>query len=204
MPLPLILGAAAGIGGAIGNIFSAGAANKRLDSLYKQDPTYSANPLAGQRLALAQTMLNARAPGATIRDEQLQASGANAFDRVQRGATDSSQLLSLGAGLQGQQDQSVVQSGVLDAEDQQRRYQNLSGATEGAIGEGDKVYGDQVRRFGDLSQIRGQQQKNRTNAWQSLSNLGFAGLNLGIAAGKTTTTTPTPATAGAGLGYNTI
>lgn len=172
-----------GLIGGIGSFFGARKSNKQLDQLLKQDPTYTANPIAAQRMALAQTLLNARMPGAAAAERNIYNAQANTMANVNRNATDASQALALAAASQGQANQAFSNLGTQEAQDYQRRYQNLVGAQEGEIQEGDKVYQDQVRRFGDLAQIRGAQAQNRQGVWQSLSNLGFGAMNLGVAGG---------------------
>jgi hypothetical protein len=180
--LPLI-GAAIGLAGAIGKMFGRGKANKRMDQLLKQDPTYAANPIANERLGLAKQLLNARMPGAATMERGIYGAQANAMGNASRNATDSSQLLALGAAGQGQTQQGFQNLGEMEGQDYQRRYNNVVGAQEGVINEGDKVYQDKVRKFGVLSQIRGAQNENKQNTWGDISNLGFAGMNFGLAGG---------------------
>lgn len=178
-----LAGLATGLIGGIGKLFGRGAANKSLSRLQKLDPTYKANPIAGQRLALAQQLLNSRAPGASRVEQNIYANQANRVSNIERGATDASQALALDAAAQGQSNEAFNQLGANEAQDYQRRYSNLTGAQEGVINEGDKVYQDQVRRFGDLAQIRGMQNANRQQNWQDISNMGFGLANFGMAGG---------------------
>lgn len=180
--LPLI-GAAVGILGGIGKMIGRGKANRQMNALLAQDPTYKANPLAGQRLGLAQQLLNARMPGAATAERNIYGNQATTLANVNRNATDASQALALSAGVQGQTNQSFQDLGMQEAQDYQRRYSNLEGAQEGMIAEGDKVYQDQVRKFGVLSQIRGAQNENRQNTWGDISNLGFSAMGFGMQGG---------------------
>lgn len=177
------IGAGLGLIGAIGNLFGARKANKRLEALIGQNPTYKQNPIAGQRLALAQQLLNARMPGAASMERNIYGTQANTLANIQRNATDSSQALALAAGTQGQTNQAFNQLGIQEGQDYYNRLGNLTGAQQGMIQEGDKVYQDQVRRFQDLAAIRGAQTQNTANAWNSVSNLGFGAMNFGLAGG---------------------
>lgn len=177
------IGLGIGLVGGIANIFGASGANKKLDALLKQDPTYTANPIAAQRLSLAQTLLNSRAPGASYAERNIYGNQANQQANIQRNATDASQALALGAANQATTNQAFGQLANQEDQDYQRRYSNLTGAQQGEIQEGDKVYQDQVRRFGDLAQIRGQQNANTQAAWQGISNLGYGIANFGLAGG---------------------
>ena len=182
MPLPLI-GLGLGLIGGIGKLFGRGRANRELDKVLAQDPTYKENPLARQQLGLAQTLFNARMPGASSIERNIYSTQANQLANINRLATDSSQALALAAGTQGQTNNAFNNLGIQEAQDYQRRYGNLEGAEEGVIREGDKVYSDQVRRFGDLSQIRGAQNANRQNNWGDIANLGFGLMDFGLGGG---------------------
>lgn len=182
MPLAAI-GLGVGLIGGIGKLFGASSANQKLNQLEQQDPTYTANPIAAQRLSLAQTLLNARMPGAATAEKNIYNTQANTLAQDQRGATSSAQLLATAGGVQGQTQQSFSNLGQQEAQDYQRRYANLGEAQQGEINEQQKVYQDQVRRFSDLAQIRGAQNANTQNAWSSLSSAGFGLANFGLAGG---------------------
>lgn len=176
-------GAGIGLIGGIGGMFANAKSNRQLNALIKQNPQYKANPIAAQRMDLAQTLLNARAPGAAAAERNIYQTQANTMANVNRNATDASQALAVGAATQGQANQGFTNLASQEAQDYQRRYGNLVQAQEGQIQEGDKVFQDQIRRFQDLAQIRGAQAQNRQASWQSLSNLGFGIMGLGMAGG---------------------
>lgn len=182
MPLPLI-GLAIGVGGAVGRLFSRGKANKDMKDLMQQDPTYKENPLSRQRLALAQTLLNARTPGAVAAERNIYANQANTVSNINRNATDSSQALALATGTQGQANDAFTNLGMNEAQDYQRRYGNYAQAQEGVINEGDKVFQDQVRKFENKVGMQGQINQNRQNSWGEISNLGFGLANFGMSGG---------------------
>lgn len=184
MPLPLaLIGAGLGIAGGIGKMIGRGKSNRQLKALQGQDPKYAENPIAKQRMALAQTLLNARMPGAMQAERNIYQSAANTLGGAQRNATDASQLLAVGAAAQGRQDQSFVDLGQAEASDYQRRLTNLEQAQQGMINEGDKVYQDQIRRFGNQMQIQGAMAENRQNTWGDISNMGFGLADFGLAGG---------------------
>lgn len=179
-----IAGLGLGVIGGIGSIFGARKANRQLEKLMKSNPQYKANPIANQRMGLAQTLLNARAPGAAAAERNIYQNQANMQGQVNRNATDASQAMAMAAAGQGQSNQAFGNLQSAEAQDYQRRYGNLEGAQQGVIQEDDKVYQDQVRRFQDMAQIKGMQNQNRQNSWNSLSNLGFGAMNLGMAGGS--------------------
>ncbi len=185
MPLPLLAGIGLAIGaiGSIGKAAGRRKANKEMDKLLKQDPKYAANPLANQRLALANTLLNARMPGAAAVERNIYQNQANQLGRLDRTATDASQALAMASGIGAGTNQAFNQLGITEAEDYQRRYGNLVNAQEGVIREGDKVFNDDVRRFQNLVGVRGAQQQNRQNTWGDISNFGFAVANMAASGG---------------------
>jgi hypothetical protein len=180
--LPLI-GLGIGLVGGVGRLISRGKANKDLKGLMAKNPTYRENPLAKQRLGLAQSLLNARMPGAATAEKNIFANQANQISNINRGATDSAQALALATGTQGQTNQAISDLGQAEAGDYQRRFGNYANAQEGVINEQDKVYQDQVRRFGDMAQIQGQVNQNRQNSWGEVANLGFGLANFGMGGG---------------------
>lgn len=179
-----IIGGGLGLIGGIGSIFGHKKSQRQLENLIGQDPQYQSNPIAAQRMGLAQTLLNARMPGAAAAERNIYQNQANMMGNVNRNATDASQALALAAAGQGQSNQAFGNLATQEAQDYQRRYGNMVGAQEGMIQEGDKVYQDKVRRFQDLAQIRGMQANNRQTMWNSLSNLGFGAMNLGLSGGS--------------------
>lgn len=176
MPDPISAGMAliGGIGGAI----NAGKTNRKLSELFAGDPAYAANPLVSQQLALSKTLLNARMPGATYAQGQILQNEANQRDAVARNATDGSQLLAEGSVLNNQTNNATLQLGEQEAQDYQRRYGNVVNAAGAAVNEGDKVFQDKVRRLQDQANVIGAQAQNNQGIWNSLTNLGLAGMNL--------------------------
>ncbi len=178
-----IAGLGLGVIGGIGGLFGNRKSNRALEQLIGQNPQYQANPLARQQMGLAQTLLNARMPGAAAAEQNIYQNQANSLGNISRNATDSSQALALASAGQGQTNQAFGNLATQEQQDYQRRYGNLNNAQQGVINEDDKVYQDSVRRFQDLAQIRGAQNANRQNTWGSISNLGFGAMNLGLAGG---------------------
>jgi len=181
--IPMLIGAGLGIAGAVGKMIGRGKANKTMRELQKQNPIYAENPLAAQRLALAQNLFNSRMPGASMMERNIYGGMGNTLSNAQRNATDASQLLSVGAASQGQAQQGFENLQQMELSDQQRRYQNLSGAQEGLINEQDKVFGDQLRRYGNDVQFQGAINENRQNNWGDLSNMGFGAASFGLQGG---------------------
>ena len=172
MPVAAI-GAGLGLIGGIGKMVGRAGANSRLRQLERDNPAYKENPEAAKRLGLANTILNARMPGAASMERNIYANQANTIANAQRGATDASQLLAMGGSAQGQTNQAFDNLGIQEAQDYQRRYGNQVGAQEGVIREGDKVFQDQQRRFQDNVGIEGAINENNQNTWGDISRMGF-------------------------------
>lgn len=180
--LPLI-GLGIGVAGAIGKMIGRGKANKRMAALMAQNPAYEENPLAKQRLGLAQTLLNARAPGAVMAERNIQSNQANNLARMGRNTTDASQLLAMGANAVTQSNEAYNELATNEAQDYQRRFSNVVGAQEGVINEQTKVFNDEVRRFQDNVQMQGAMNENKQNTWGDISNMGFGLMDFGMSGG---------------------
>jgi len=180
MPVAGLISAGVGL---VGGAISRANSNSALSKLLKDDPVYNENPIAAQRLGLAKTLFNARMPGATAVERNINSNQSNTVSNIQRGATDSSQFLSGVAGAQGQTNQAYDRLGIEEAQDYQRRYGNVSNAQEGVMDEQNRVFQDKVRRFQDRAQIQGAQQQNNGATWQELSNFGMGLSNFGMASG---------------------
>ncbi len=174
-----------GVVGAVGGMVSRSNANKKLKKLQDkaEENQYKENPLAAKRLAMANTLLNARMPGATAAEKNNRMSGANALASAQRNATSGNQVLALGAGIQGQEGQQFENLASMEAQDYQRRYGNQQMAMEGQIAEGDKVAGSKQQVLGQQAQLQGAQAANTAANWSSVSNLGFSAANFGMNGG---------------------
>ena len=188
-------GAIAGIGlgliGGIGKMFGRAKANRELKALAKQDPTYSADPrimqMANQRLGLANTLLNARAPGAMQAERNIYSTQAGQLAGLNRSATDASQALAVAAGIGGQTQDAFTNLGQQEAQDYYRRLENQGQAQQGVMNEAQRVEGnmfnDQLRKYQNKMDIQGAMQQNRQNTWGDISNLGFGLADFGLSGG---------------------
>jgi len=186
MPLPLIAGLAVGAIGSVGKMIGRGKANRELRKLGKENPVYSADPrvmqMANQRLGLANTLLNARMPGAVQAERNIYTNQANQLGELNRNATDASQALAVAAGIGGQTNQSFANLGMNEAQDYYRRLGMQQNAQQGVMNEATRVegntYNDSIRRFNDKMAIQGAIQQNRQNTWGDISNFGFTVANM--------------------------
>jgi hypothetical protein len=161
--------------GTVGTIFGAVAgmkADKKLSQLQKEDPVYHGSPYAHQQLGLAQSLLNARMPGAAAQERNIYSNQANYLGQVNRNATDSSQALALAGMAQGQTNQAFNQLGIQEAQDYNNRLQNMNQAYGVATEDKRAVFDDRVRRWQDQVNILMAQNSMRQAGAQSISNLG--------------------------------
>lgn len=163
-------GAAIGVAGGIGKAVSRGKANKRLKALQNENVV---NPLAKQRLGLANTLLNARMPSAASVERNIYQNQANTISNAQRAATSGNNLLLAGAGVQGQTNQAFNALGEDEANDYQRRYANEVAAQEGVMNEEQRVFGNKVQFQGAIS-------ANQQAGWGDISNMGFGIADFGL------------------------
>lgn len=182
---PLTIGGLGlGLIGGLGNLFGGRRkAKKEMDAVLAKDPRYKVNPIAGERYDYAKTILNARMPGAGIAERNIMATQAGQLANINRGATDASQALMLAGGVQGETNQGFQNLAMQESQDYYNRLQNLTGAQQGMIAEGDKKYQDDVRRWENTAKAAGANIQNRANQWNSLSSLGFGVANFGLSGG---------------------
>jgi len=158
---PIIQGAM----GTVGTIFNSIAgikADKKLSKLIKEDPKYTSSPYAAKTLALAETLLNSRMPGAAARERNIYGSGANAMSGITRNATDSSQALAAAAGIQGQQTDAFNSLQMQEGQDYYNKLNNLNSAYGGMTQEYKDMFDDEVRRWQDQVNTVMTQYKMRT------------------------------------------
>jgi len=171
-------------------MFGRGKANRELRSLAKQDPTYSADPrimqMANQRLGLANTLLNARAPGAMQAERNIYSTQGNQLAGLNRSATDASQALAVAAGIGGQTQDAFTNLGQQEAQDYYRRLDYQGQAQQGVMDESQRVEGnmfnDQLRKYQNKMDIQGAISQNRQNTWGDISNLGFGMADFAMSA----------------------
>lgn len=181
--MPIIVGAGIGLVGGVGKMFERGRANRELRNLMNTMPQYKENPEYAKRLGLAQTLLNARMPGAAAAERNIYQTQANQMANVQRGATSGSDVLLAGAGAAGQAGQAFGQLSQAEAADYQRRYGNLAAAQDAEAQEKQRMFEDQLRRYQTQAQLQGAIQENRAATWGDIGNIGTGFASLGVNAG---------------------
>ena len=155
------------------NAKAAKKSNKVLNDLLNEDPTYKKNPLVGQQFDFARQLFGARMFGAQDQERNILSSQGSFQNNINRNATDASQVLALSAAGQAQTNQAFSNLGIQEKQNKYGLLSNLNQAYGNMINEDDKVYNDQIRRFGNKASVRGAQLQNLSSI-----NTGFAnGIN---------------------------
>jgi hypothetical protein len=165
MPIPLAIPIALAAGGQIMNMVQRGKANNTLRDALRNMPK------APRMTGLAQTLLNAKMPGAANLEAQLNKTYASQIANMQRSATSGNQLILGGAGASGQLNQGYNQLQQLDAQDYERRLQYLNTSQQ-------QDFTNSLQEFQNKLGIQGTINQNQSNNWSDLGNLGMAGLNF--------------------------
>lgn len=163
--------------GTVGGIFSSIAGikwDKKMSKLMEEDPAYTEDPYTKQRYGMAQTLLNARMPGAASRERNIYGAGANAVANYGRGATDANQFLSMAAATQGMEGQQFDQMQQQEGQDYYNKLGIYNDASKGMTEEHRNVFDDSVRRWQDKININTAQYKARAAGGQSFTNMGGA------------------------------
>lgn len=169
----MAIGAITGLAGGIGKMIARGKSNREMRDLQKQDPAYAANPLAAQRLSYATALRDARMPGAASAERNIYGNMGNTLSAVQNNASDSSQVLAMAGAAQGQAQKGFEDLANMEAQNKQQQFKQWEQAVQGQIGEQDKVFGDQLRQYGNKVQMQGAQAENRANTWGDIAGMGF-------------------------------
>ena len=184
MPLPALALAGTVLGG-LGSVGKWLFGNKQRKEGKRINPVfnpYQASPYAKQQLGIAQQLFGGRMPGATALEQNIYQNQANTLGNVSRNATDSSQLLSLGAMAQGQTNNAFQNLAIQEAQNKQAMLQNLNQAYGTNIQEGDKVYNSMLQKFQmDTAQknaLMGGGAQNMFGALGDLSSLFLQGSQL--------------------------
>lgn len=165
MPIPLAIPIAMSAAGAIGSMIQRGKANKQLKQALADMP--KAPKMAG----LAQTLLNARMPGAARAEQNIFQTQANQMAQAQRAATSGNQLMLAGAAAAGQTGQALGQLQQQEEAGYGQRLQNLQQAQQAD-------YGNAMQEMQNRMQIQGAMQENKQAMFGELMNLGQAGMSM--------------------------
>lgn len=163
------IGAALGIVGSLGKMAVGGIQAVKAGKIKPVYTPYKESPYARQRLGMAQSLMNGRLAGAGAMERNIAANQASAMGNAQRGATDSSQLLALGAGLQAQSNDAYGDLAIKEQQNQYNLLDNLNRGYDGMTNELDKVYQDKLNKY-----------QMDVNAKQQLNASGYGNIFSGL------------------------
>jgi len=194
MPFPFMaLGAGISGLGSLGKIFAGAKQNKLANQINPVFQQYQQNPLAQENLAVNKNMFYGRMPGAQKAESNIMQAQSNQLAGAQRGATDASQLLAVGAGLQGGTNEAFSNLAAAEGQSKAGLLTNLGQAYRGAISEGDKAYESMLQKYQidrqDKAALRNAGQQNIFGGigdigaglmqYGMFKNMGTGGLNQG-------------------------
>lgn len=115
--------------------------------IHPQWDGYQTSQYAKDNLGNAQNAYNGRMAGASTEEQNILANQANQFANINRTATDGSQALALGAGIQGQTNQGFHNLQTQEAQNKYQMLNNLNVANQGLVQEGDKTYQSNLQKY---------------------------------------------------------
>lgn len=130
------------------------------------------NPFIQALYGEGRNLYQGRMAGAGAAEQNILTNQANTLASAENNATDSSQVLAIGAGLQGQTDQALSDLASREGMDKQRRFGAFSNVSQLMAEEGDKVYQDKLRKYyDDLNYKRALQGASMQNLHNSLEGM---------------------------------
>jgi hypothetical protein len=179
---PFMIGGAVTSGlGALGKVFAGIKQNKLANQINPFFQQYQKNPLAQENLAVNKNMFYGRMPGAQKAESNIMQSQSNLFSNAQRGATDSSQLLAVGSGLQGGTNEAFSNLAAAEGQSKAGLLTNLGQAYRGAISEGDKAYESMAQKFQMDNQAKAAlRQSGMQNIFGGIGDIGAGAMQFGM------------------------
>jgi hypothetical protein len=182
MPNPFMVAGAITSGlGALGKVFSGIKQNKLANQINPVYQQYQENPLAKENLAVNKNMFYGRMPGAQKAESNIMQAQSNQLANAQRGATDASQLLALGAGLQGGTNEAFSNLAAAEGQSKAGLLTNLGQAYRGAISEGDKAYESMFQKYQMDSQAKAAlRNAGQQNIFGGIGDIGAGAMQFGM------------------------
>ena len=126
-------------------------------------------------------MFYGRMPGAQKAESNIMQSQSNIFSNAQRGATDSSQLLAVGSGLQGGTNEAFSNLAAAEGQSKAGLLPSLNQAYRGVISEGDKAYESMAQKFQMDSQAKAAlRQSGMQNIFGGVGDIGAGAMQFGM------------------------
>jgi hypothetical protein len=130
------------------NAFSQAKKQKReANKINPVDVTYQESPYAKEQLSTARNFLNSRMPGANSMQQGIANNQANSFLNLTRAAGSPQQLMAAAGALQGNTNSALDNLAIQESQYKASMLGNFNNALSTMTNEGDKVYGDQLRKY---------------------------------------------------------
>lgn len=179
---PFIIGGALVSGlGALGKVFAGAKQNKLANQINPVFQQYQQNPLAQENLAVNKNMFYGADPASLKAQSNIMQAQSNQLANAQRGATDASQLLAMGAGLQGGTNEAFSKLAAQESEGKAGLLGSLNQAYRGVIAEGDKAYDSMMQKFQMDSQAKAAlRQSGMQNIFGGIGDIGAGAMQFGM------------------------
>jgi hypothetical protein len=178
---PFTIGALVSGVGALGKVFAGAKQNKLANQINPIFQQYQQNPLAQENLAANKNMFYGRMPGAQRAESNIMQAQSNQLANAQRGATDASQLLAMGAGLQGGVNDAFSNLAAAEGQSKAGLLPSLNQAYRGVIAEGDKAYDSMMQKFQMDSQAKAAlRQSGMQNIFGGIGDIGAGAMQFGM------------------------
>lgn len=176
----MALGGIATLGNMVGKFISGAKQTKESKAINPIWNQYQRSPFAGKQLEIAQQMFGGRMAGAPQLERNIFANQATRLGNLQKNATNSTQLLSLGAQAQGVTNDALEDLQIREAQNKQMMLQNLNQAYGTNIREGDKEYESMLQKYGmDVERKDALRSSGAQNKYGSVSDLASMGFTMG-------------------------
>jgi hypothetical protein len=180
----MAIGAGISALGSLGKIFTGAKQNKLANKINPFFQQYQKNPLAQENLAANKNLFYGRMPGAQKAESNIMQAQSNQLANAQRGATDASQLLAMGAGLQGGTNEAFSNLAAAEGQSKAGLLTNLGQAYRGAISEGDKAYESMVQKYQMDTQAKtALKNAGQQNIFGGIGDIGAGAMQFGMLKG---------------------
>jgi hypothetical protein len=178
---PFTIGALVSGVGALGKVFAGAKQNRLANQINPIFQQYQQNPLAQENLAVNKNMFYGADPASFKAQSNVMQAQANQLASAQRGATDASQLLAVGAGLQGGTNEAFSKLAAQEAEGKAGLLGSLNQAYRGVISEGDKAYNSMMQKFQMDAQAKAAlRQSGMQNIFGGIGDIGAGAMQFGM------------------------
>ena len=158
--------------------------NHKANKVVIPQANYETSGFAQNNLDMAQQMFNSRMPGASNAENNIFTNNSNALGSIERNSTSGAQNLSMISGAQGNTNNALNQLGQQENMYKLNMLSNLNAANQGMVAEGDKVFGNQVRKqelaMNEKNGLRGAAMKNIGTGLNEMSATAYLGAQGGF------------------------